>query len=1090
MEKLRGLSMAAVWQVVFMENSESRRYVHQAIILPLLAVWLLLNACDRNDVQKTCIIPRPEKVYEFDPVPEELNKEMSGSVSLRKGYHDLTLTCFEHSGNEFLNLRWSGPEMPKEPILPDNFILPGIHQYTRYVDPFIGTDGHGHTFPGAAVPFGMVQVGPDTRKDSWDGCSGYHYSDSSIMGFSMTHLSGTGVGDYGDFRFMPLTGDLHFDPGDPRHPGSGYRSRFDHSGETAAPGHYHVFLTDYDVSVDLTATTRAGMQKYIFPQTAEAYVLVDLKESITSERVIHSEFRIVSDTEIEGYRQTSGWADNQYLYFFAEFSRPFDSAGIVREGERVMEKYASGEHIKAFMQFDAMQEQEVTVKIGVSSVSTDNARKNLRSEIPDFNFEKIRLKAMLAWSRELSKIEVGGAPEHEMIKFYSALYHAFLAPNTWSDVDGRYRGHDMEIHRTGGFTMHTVFSLWDTFRALHPLFTIIQREKTEDLILSMMDIYDKGGLLPVWELAANETWCMIGYHSIPVIVDAWIKGIRGFDAEKALDAMIKSAEQDHHGLEYYKQYGYIPAGKEGESVSKTLEYAYDDWCIATMAGRLGRDGDHARFIRRAQYYKNLYDPETGFMRGKVNGMFAEPFDPTEVNFMLTEANTWQYTFFVPQDVKGLIKLMGGDKAFNAKLDEMFNASHELSGRRQADITGLIGQYAHGNEPSHHMAYLYCFSGQPWKTQALVRKIMRELYTQEPDGLCGNEDCGQLSAWYVLSAMGFYPLLPGSSEYVMGSPVFKSIKIHLETGDTFEIRAKNNSRDRPYISSAQFNGKCYENVYITHEQIMSGGLLELTMSAEPEKERGTAELFRPHSEITEHLITPVPYFRAPGRSFAGETEVSLGSVCDNAGIYYTCDGSDPVKQGMEYAGPLSFDQTTTIKAWAVKEGLAGSQVVEGTFNKYLTGRTLRLNTGYSSQYAAGGDQALIDQLRGGDDFRTGFWQGYYGVDLDVVLDLGEICDVQNIGVGFLQDIGSWIFMPEKVLFYISGDDDRYRLLGSVENDIDERETGAITRDFMLEGLHERGRYINVVARNRGICPEWHKGAGSKAWIFADEIWVNE
>ncbi|MCK5338133.1 MAG: GH92 family glycosyl hydrolase, partial [Bacteroidales bacterium] len=441
-----------------------------------------------------------------------------------------------------------------------------------------------------------------------------------------------------------------------------------------------------------------------------------------------------------------------YVYFYAVFSEPFTGFevfenGIMLEGNT----FASLEDLKCILSFDDEAGEEIMVKVGISAVDAAGAKNNLETEIPAWDFDGIRQKAYDSWNEELGRIEVEGGTDAQKVTFYTAMYHSFLAPYLYSDADGRYRGHDLQVHRADGHEMYTVFSLWDTFRALHPLFTIVQRERTNDLIKSILDMYDKGGLLPVWELAANETWCMIGYHSIPVIADAYAKDIRGYDVGLAYEAMRKSSMQDREGLKYYRQYGFIPAGMDGASVSKTLEYAYDDWCIASMGKDLGFEEDYVNYIQRAQYYKNLFDPETGFMRGRMNGMWVTPFDPTEVNFMLTEANTWQYTFFVPQDVSGMMDLLGGREQFTKKLDDMFNADMEMSGRQQSDITGLIGQYAHGNEPSHHMAYLYNFAGEAWKTQKLVRQIMAEQYSELPDGLCGNEDCGQMSAWYVLSA---------------------------------------------------------------------------------------------------------------------------------------------------------------------------------------------------------------------------------------------------------------------------------------------------------------------------------------------------
>ena len=633
---------------------------------------------------------------------------------------------------------------------------PGL---TGFVDPFIGTGGHGHTYPGATLPFGMVQVSPDTRLTGWDGCSAYHYSDSVVYGFSHTHLSGTGCSDYGDVLLMPTVGAVRLLRGDGTDPESGYCSRFSHRNEEAAPGYYRMKLDNGGVIVELTATKRAALHRYIFPKSDRANVVIDLAHR---DPVIDSRVKIVSDTEIDGYRRSRAWADDQRVYFVARFSKPFASYGVARN-DTVMSGAgeASGTNVKAYVTFATEADEPVLVKVGISAVDIEGARKNLRAEIPGWDFDRVRADADGVWNAALGKITVKGGTRDQRVTFYTALYHAMLAPNLFMDADGRYRGRDLAIHEAEDFTNHTVFSLWDTYRAEHPLFTIIEPERTVDFIKTFLAQYEQGGLLPVWELAANETNCMIGYHAVPVIVDAYIKGIRGFDAREALEAMKRSAGADSRGLEAYRELGYIPSDTEGESVSKTLEYAYDDWCIAQMARALGKEEDYATYIRRAQSYKNLFDPSTGFMRAKINGGWLAPFDPAEVNFNYTEANAWQYSFYVPQDVRGLIGLMGGGERFAARLDSLFTVSPKTTGTELPDVSGLIGQYAHGNEPSHHMAYLYNFAGRPWKTQERVRSIMDGLYHAGRDGLCGNEDCGQMSAWYVLSALGFYPVTPGT-----------------------------------------------------------------------------------------------------------------------------------------------------------------------------------------------------------------------------------------------------------------------------------------------------------------------------------------
>lgn len=953
-----------------------------------------------------------------------------------------------------------------------------------YVDPFIGTGGHGHTYPGAAIPFGMVQLSPDTRIDSWDGCSGYHYSDGTILGFSHTHLSGTGVGDYGDVRLMPTTGDILWNPGDENETQSGYRSTFSHENEMAQPAYYAVHLDDYTIDVELTVGERFGFHKYVFPKSDQANVIIDLTESVTSDKINDLGIRIIDAKSIEGYRKTQGWAADQRLYFYMEFSKEFKDFGVLKDGELIksVNKAFNSTDIKAFVQFDTSADEAVYVKVGISAVSCENAKLNLSTHT-HWDFEKTKSEAQHKWKEQLSKIEVKGGTDVQKTTFYTALYHSLLNPNLFSDINGEYRGQDGQNHK-GDHKMYTVFSLWDTFRAMHPLFTIIEQQRTNEFIISMLDMYEKGGLLPVWELAGNETNCMIGYHSIPVIYDAYAKGIRGYDVEQALEAMITSAREDQFGLKFFKAEGYIPAGKEGESVSKTLEYAYDDWCIAMMAKDMGKEDIYMEFIERAQYYKNIFDVESGFVRGKMNASFVSPFDPTQVNFMLTEANTWQYNFFVPQDVNGLINLLGGKDKFISKLDELFNTSAELSGRHQSDITGLVGQYAHGNEPSHHMAYLYNYAGVPSKGAEVLRKIMDDLYTDQPDGLCGNEDCGQLSAWYVLSAMGFYPVCPGDNQYIIGTPLFDEVIINLENEKRFVIRSQNLSAENIYIQSISYNGIDYPKSYFTHEMLNDGGELEFIMGNKP-SDWGRSDENYPFSAITDNIITAVPYFITESKTFFDEIDIAMESIENKAEIYYTTNGEIPDRQSKKYTDPIRIKKSTTFNSIAYINEVP-SKIAEAEYIKIPGGRNISIKNPYSTQYTAGGDIALIDFIRGGENFRTGSWQGYYGVDFEVVIDLGKTQKINALAAGFLQEHKSWIWMPLYVEFYISEDGENFTKISKIENPIDEKEDGGIVKEFGNSRMNVEARYIKVFAKSIETCPDWHVGAGNKAWIFVDEI----
>ena len=933
-------------------------------------------------------------------------------------------------------------------------------ELVKYVDTFIGTGGHGHTYPGATAPFGMVQLSPDTRMDDWDGCSGYHITDNHILGFSHTHLSGTGCNDYGDFRFMPIVGEKHYKSDD-------YRSAFRHETEVARPGFYSVVLDDYNIKVELAAGVRAAMHRYTFPQEGNTSVILDLKEStLSAEKIYEAWAKVENDNAISGFRRSGYWARDQYLYFYAEFSKPIKSHEQNEEGL----VYA----------FDFENDgTPLMMRIGISAVDVEGAKKNLESEIKDFDLDALAAKTNKSWNEELNRIVVNSTNERDKKIFYSALYHSFIVPNLYSDVDGRYRGHDLKVHQSDS-PRYTVFSQWDTFRTENPLLDMIQTKRAVDIINTFIDNYETGGLLPTWELAANETHCMIGYHSIPVMADAYINGIKGFDAEKALAAMVARANEDMWGLEFYKKYGYIPADMAGESVSTTLEYAYDDWCIARMAEKMGKQDIATEFYKRAQYYKNLYDPATKFFRGRKNGGFVTPFDPRQVNFMLTEANTWQYNFFVPQDVNGHIEMMGGKEEYENMLSQLFNTSSDLTGREQVDITGLIGQYAHGNEPSHHMAYLYNFVGKPVKTQKVVNQIMNELYTDQPDGLCGNEDCGQMSAWYVMSAMGFFPVTPASGMFIIGVPHFEEMTLNFENGKRFKIIAKNLSHDNKYIASVKLNGKPLTRSYLYCEEVLNGGKLEFTMTSDRNTTWATDEKDCPVMHITTNKIVTTPIIVVDKYVFYDKLEIAITHPDENAKIIYTLNGGEKI----DYTGPFVINKTTDVRAIAMVDGKV-SMVAEGSFKKIDAGRKIKIQNPYSTQYDGGGDIALIDLQRGNDNFRVGMWQGYYGVDVDVTVDLGEVTNLTRLAGSFLQDQDSWIFMPEQVEFFISTDGKNFKSVGVVENEIAQDAEDAVIQELDIN-KRMTARYVRMVAKNIGSCPAWHVGAGEKAWIFCDEV----
>jgi len=957
------------------------------------------------------------------------------------------------------------------------FLQLSAQDVTKYVNPFIGTGGHGHNFPGASMPFGMVQLSPDTRLEGWDGCGGYHYSDNVLYGFSHTHLSGTGVPDYCDVLLMPTTGEITFNNKE-------YSSAFSHNNESATPGYYSVMLEKYNILAELTATKRAGFHRYKFPESNSANVILDL---VHRDEVLESSIQIIGNDEVRGLRRSKYWAKNQYVYFAIKFSKPFKKFGISDNSVLLSDVFdINSKSLRAFFTFDTKSGEEILVKVGISGVSAEGAAANRDAEIPGWDFEKIRSDAKSEWNKELGKILVEGGTEDQKTIFYSALYHCMLVPNLYTDVDGSYRGRDFKIHKAEGFDNYTVFSLWDTYRAEHPLLTIIDQKRTNDFINTFLVQYEYGGLLPVWELSANETYCMIGYHSVPVIADAYVKGIRGYDIQKALTAMKHSADTNLFGLVSYRNLGYVSQDKEHESVSKTLEYGYDDWCIAQVAKDAGNTEDFKTFIRRAQSYKNVFDPSTGFMRAKTNGEWYYPFNPIEVNGNYTEADAWQYNFYVPQDIRGHINLMGGKVEYEKKLDELFTTDSKMSGMDLTDITGMIGQYAHGNEPSHHMAYLYDYVNAPWKTQALVHKIQTEFHKNDPDGLIGNEDCGQMSAWYVMSAMGIYSVCPGQLNYAIGTPVFDKVTINLENGKQFVIKAENVTASNYYIQSAKLNGKDYTKCYLNHNDIMNGGEIVFNMGGSENKNWGSGELDVPISSINDELINPAPFIVADEKSFQKYEYIMLKSIDPDSKVYYTLDGSEPGMNSSVYQKPILIDKTTVVKLFSYSKDFGSSKVIDGKFIKIPEGRSIKYVTNYSSQYTGGGDDALIDLVRGTKNWRLGGWQGFHGTNFEVILKFSKKQFVKKVSVGFLSDVNSWICFPTNVEFEISDDGKEFKPAGTIMYEVDLKKNSRVEISDVAQNINQDVKYIRIKAKNYGRLPAWHEGAGELSWLFVDEI----
>ena len=940
---------------------------------------------------------------------------------------------------------------------------------TSYVNPFIGTGGHGHTYPGATTAFGMVQLSPDTRLDGWDGCSGYHYSDDYIYGFSHTHLSGTGVSDYGDVLLMP-TNAINFNNG--ANGQKGYGSSFSHQKEEASPGYYKVHLEDTNIDVELTTTTRAAMHLYTYPSSENQVLILDL---LHRDKVLDASIEIISDTEIQGFRFSEAWATDQRLFFSIKTSHPF------KDMLQSPPKKGMPGARKCALEFVNPNNEPVYISVGISAVDQAGAKQNREVEIGSKTFETLKKQAAHSWEQQLDKIIVEDANKDNLSTFYTALYHTMIAPNIYQDVDGRYRGMDLEIHQTKDFDYYTVFSLWDTYRAAHPLYTIIEQERTNDFINTFLAKYDEGGIMPIWDLSANYTGCMIGYHAVPVIADAYLKGISGYDSKKALEAMVHSAMQDKLGLASYKDVGFVPVEMESESVSKTLEYAYDDWTIAQMAKKMGNTQVFKQFTERAQYYKNMYNPSTGFMQGRFNNTWFGPFDPYEVNFNYTEANAWQYSLYAPQDISGLMQLMGGKKQLAQHLDNLFTAKQETSGRKQPDITGLIGQYVHGNEPSHHMAYLYNFVNRPSDTQRIVREILTTLYSSAPDGVSGNEDCGQMSAWYVFSSLGFYPVTPGSNQYIIGSPLFEKATINLEDSKQFTVQANGISKENFYIKSARLNGKVLDRSYLYHQEITSGGTLVFEMTNTPSP-WGTKEHQIPSTQIQEHQILLTPFIASGNVSFKNSTSITLGVADPGADIYYSIDQGEFIK----YEAAIAISESVLIKTYAQKQGKK-SGVLSTQFFKIDPNVSITLNTQYANEYSASGENALIDGIKGALDFRTGAWQGYSDKDLDAEVNLGSVQNISEIKTNFLQEQRSWIFYPTQVTCLISIDGKNYTSIGVQKIDAAIPSQDASIKSVVFK-TNQKAQFIKLKATNLGDVPPWHLGHpfDGKAWIFTDEI----
>lgn len=935
-------------------------------------------------------------------------------------------------------------------------------QYTKYVNPMIGTGGHGHTFPGATTPFGLVQLSPDTRIDgSWDGCSGYHDSDSVIYGFSHTHLSGTGCSDYGDIAFMPsyapennLKENIRIRP-------KNTTAIFHHKNEKATAGYYSVSFND--IKVELTATTHAGLQRYTFNKTGIACIQLNLSHR---DQLLEGKIEKVSDAKYQGFRRSKAWAQDQLVYYAFDVSKtPFKT-----------DQYTDA----LFLYFNVNKGDQILVKTGVSSVDERGATLNLTTEIPNWNFDAVYANALIAWEKELKKIEVTDTSENNKIKFYTALYHCMIHPNEMSDVDGKYRGRDKQVHQADG-KYYTLYSLWDTHRALHPLLNLIDKERSKDFMKSFLAQFEQSGRLPMWELWNNETNCMIGFHSVSVILDAYVNEVidKNF-LQKLYPAVKAEAMSNRFGLGKFRAKGYLDVTDEHESVSKTLEYAYDMWCVGRIADELGYSEDAKYFGNFAYAWQNVYDYKSGYMRPRKNGDWLKPFNPYEVNNHYTEANGWQYSFYVPHS---------NERPKN--IVDLFEANPSTVGREQSDITGLVGQYAHGNEPSHNYAYLLPYM----EKQKYLLQIMETLYGTGNDGLCGNDDCGQMSAWFVFSAMGFYPTCPGKSEYTIGYPLFQNIKLNLPNNKSFAIK-KNSSDNILYAHAKNLD---FEIQQVDKFSIKKATNLEFNNNRTLPVDRITID----ESDNVPFLKNPItaPVISTTKEVFKDKALVELflpdRKSDPSVKIFYDLDSLNKSTVKL-YSSPFYIEKSTKIYAFAVRktegnvhqinERIDTSVITKAILYKMPNNWTVKLNSTYNHQYTADGPEGIIDGLYGETEWRKGRWQGYQSQDFEAVIDLQKVQKVTGVSANFLQDSRSWILMPKSVEFYTSMDGMNYKLVEVVQSYVQADDDKVQTKKFSINTTKLKAKYIMVKAKNYGKLPESHQGFGGDAFIFVDEVEV--
>ena len=982
----------------------------------------------------------------------------------------------------------------------------------QYVDPMIGTDAHTHTFPGATTPFGMVQVSPSNDFKSWDWCSGYHYSDSILKGFAHTHISGAGLAGLGDILLMPTSGATKLKDGTEKDPDSGFRSRFSHDREVASAGYYSVVLDDYDIKAELTCTPRVGFHKYTYKRAGKGNIIIDPTHHI-AENLYASGLEFLSDTEMRGYKHSNGEFGNRKVYFYAKCSKKFKKKGVAINDLIIPDQNsASDRKVKGFVSFDVKAGEQVEVKVAISHVSYEGAKANFNAEAEKLSFDEALVAAQEVWEEKLNKFEIQTKSLSEKRTFYTAVYRTMISPNRISDVTGEYRVEGKKYH--SDYEQYSNFSTWDTYRATHPLMAIVEQDKTVDFVNSLVSRHTVSKVgLPFWEGLGHDNFCMIGYNTVPVITDAIMKEIPGIDVESAYDAMRSasfSLEKNSNayganGMKYYIDMNFIPS-KVGCSVSKTTEYNYFDWCISEVAGKLAKLDDVSLFRERATGYRNLFDEKSGYLlplaqNGKLLDLDRTKWDGLITNYV--SGNIWGYSTYVPHDMGYLMNLHGGKKNFSEWLDTIFADDSEMGGSQHVDISGFIGKYGHGDEPSHQMTYLYDFAGQPWKTQKLVREILPKFYQDHPAGLNNNDDLGQMAAWYIFSSMGFYPVCPGSNQYQIGSPAYTKATINLENGSAFTVIANNNSKDNVYIQSAKLNGKTFSKPFLSYNQIKNGGELVFEMGNKPNKEWGSKENdiadmvgVKPTNTYPLHKEKQVLMPFNGDETFIFENQKTIAVKCNtiDAEIRYTTDGSEPTLKSKLYTNAFTIRKNTTLNAKAFKSGLKESNTFEVS---YFKGIQYNSKAGYpkvslakeTSGYGEASGKQLFDGQFGTLIFNDGSWTGIDSHDLEATIDLGRQRTIREVTTGFLVNTGNWIFNPESIEVLVSSDNKSFKSVRKVKTNTP-GETARYIERTPLSFNPTLSRYVKVKFKNK-LVPSWHVGGGNNRnhWIFVDEIVID-